>query len=193
MVQKKKRRLCSGRQAVRRERSTCRDKQHSFPPASPPPRQRAEQKQNPRPLRRQTLSWPLYISLTLPCPFPSPASLPSEFIIHATVLFFIAKCLNQTPYDRRGCKLKVFIIIWPPLCSSVQSSWLQIQRSVFDSRRYHTFWQVAGLERGPLSLMNTTEELLGRKSSGSGLEIRENGRRDPLHWQRGTCIRKSRH
>jgi hypothetical protein len=30
-----------------------------------------------------------------------------------------------------------------------------------------------GLERGPLSLVSTTEELLGRKSSGSGIEIRE--------------------
>jgi hypothetical protein len=36
-----------------------------------------------------------------------------------------------------------------------------------------------GLERGPLSLVSTTEELFGRKSSGSGLEIREYGRRDP--------------
>jgi hypothetical protein len=27
-----------------------------------------------------------------------------------------------------------------------------------------------GLERGPLSLVSTTEELLGRNSSGSGLE-----------------------
>jgi hypothetical protein len=34
-----------------------------------------------------------------------------------------------------------------------------------------------GLERGPLSLVSTTEELLGRKSSGSGLEIRKYGRR----------------
>jgi hypothetical protein len=33
-----------------------------------------------------------------------------------------------------------------------------------------------GLERGPLSLVGTTEELLGRKSSGSGLEIRDYGR-----------------
>jgi hypothetical protein len=32
------------------------------------------------------------------------------------------------------------------------------------------------LERGPLSLVSTTEELLGRKISGSGLEIREYGR-----------------
>jgi hypothetical protein len=35
-----------------------------------------------------------------------------------------------------------------------------------------------GLERGPLSLMNTIEELLERKSSGSGLESREYGRRN---------------
>jgi hypothetical protein len=36
-----------------------------------------------------------------------------------------------------------------------------------------------GLERGQLSLMSTTEELLGRKNRGSGLENREYGRRDP--------------
>jgi hypothetical protein len=36
-----------------------------------------------------------------------------------------------------------------------------------------------GLERGPLSLVSITEELLGRKSSGSGLEYREYGRIDP--------------
>jgi hypothetical protein len=36
-----------------------------------------------------------------------------------------------------------------------------------------------GLERGPLSFVNTIEELLGRESSGSGLENRDYGRRDP--------------
>jgi hypothetical protein len=36
-----------------------------------------------------------------------------------------------------------------------------------------------GLDRGPLSLVSTTEELLKRKISGSGLENREYGRRDP--------------
>jgi hypothetical protein len=35
-----------------------------------------------------------------------------------------------------------------------------------------------GLERGPLSLVSTIEELLGRKTSGSGLENREYGRSD---------------
>jgi hypothetical protein len=36
-----------------------------------------------------------------------------------------------------------------------------------------------GLERGPLSLMSTIEELLERESSGFGIEIREYGLRDP--------------
>jgi hypothetical protein len=40
----------------------------------------------------------------------------------------------------------------------------------FDSRLYHIFWEVVGLEWGPLSLMSTTEELLGRNSSSFGVE-----------------------
>jgi hypothetical protein len=36
---------------------------------------------------------------------------------------------------------------------------------------------LVGLERGPLSLMSTIEELRRRKSKGSGLENREYGRR----------------
>jgi hypothetical protein len=40
------------------------------------------------------------------------------------------------------------------------------------------FCEVVGLERGPLSLVSTIEELFERKSSGSGLEIREYCRRD---------------
>jgi hypothetical protein len=43
-----------------------------------------------------------------------------------------------------------------------------------------------GLERGPLSLVSKIEELLERESRGSGLEIREYGRRDPLRWLRDT-------
>jgi hypothetical protein len=45
---------------------------------------------------------------------------------------------------------------------------------------------VVGLERGPLSLVTTTEELLDRKSSGSCLENPEYGRRDPSRSPRGT-------
>jgi hypothetical protein len=43
----------------------------------------------------------------------------------------------------------------------------------FDSRPYQIFWEVEGLERGPLSLVRTIEELLEWESSGSGLENRD--------------------
>jgi hypothetical protein len=57
----------------------------------------------------------------------------------------------------------------------------------FDSRRYQIFWEIMGLERGPLSLVSITEELLERKSSGSGLyKTYINGRGDPLRWPRDT-------
>jgi hypothetical protein len=72
------------------------------------------------------------------------------------------------------------------LCVRGQSSWLQIQGSEFDSRRYQTFWEVVDLERGPLSLVSITEELLQRKSSGSGLESLKYGRTDPSRWPRGS-------
>jgi hypothetical protein len=49
-----------------------------------------------------------------------------------------------------------------PLWSSGQSSWLQIRRPGFDSRHYQEKI-VVGLERGALSLVSTTEELLDRK------------------------------
>jgi hypothetical protein len=74
----------------------------------------------------------------------------------------------------------------PPLWSSGKSSWLQIQRSGLDSPLYQIFWEVVGLERGPLSLVSTIEELLWRKSSGSDLESREYGRRDPSRRPRST-------
>jgi hypothetical protein len=79
-------------------------------------------------------------------------------------------------------KSKSIPVTGPPLWSSGRSSWLQIQKSGFDSQRYQTFWEVVGLERDPLSLVSTIEELLERKSRDSGLEIREYGRRVPLWW-----------
>jgi hypothetical protein len=52
-----------------------------------------------------------------------------------------------------------YVIEGPPLWSSGQNSWLQMQRSGVVSRRYQIFWEVVGLERGPLSLVSTTEML----------------------------------
>jgi hypothetical protein len=42
-----------------------------------------------------------------------------------------------------------------------------------------------GLERGPLSLVSISEELLGRNSSSSGLENREHESKDPSRRPRG--------
>jgi hypothetical protein len=101
-------------------------------------------------------------------------------------------CSNRTrgmEIFLRCCPAYVAAFRWgtsPPLWSSGQSSWLQLQRSLLDSRRYHIFWEVVGLERGPLSLLNTIEELFEIKSSGSGLECREYRRRYPSRWPHGT-------
>jgi hypothetical protein len=56
----------------------------------------------------------------------------------------------------------------------------------FDFRRYQIFWEVVGLERGPLSLVRITEELLEWKISGFGLENRINGWGVPFRWPRDT-------
>jgi hypothetical protein len=56
---------------------------------------------------------------------------------------------------------------------------LQIQRSKFESQRYQISGQAVGLERGAPSLVSTIMELLEIKSSGSGLESQDYGRRDP--------------
>jgi hypothetical protein len=56
-------------------------------------------------------------------------------------------------------------------------------RDIYSSVNYsiedQIFREVACLERGPLSLVSTIEELLERKSSGSGPENREYDRMDP--------------
>jgi hypothetical protein len=43
-----------------------------------------------------------------------------------------------------------------------------------------------GLERGPLSIVSTNEELLGRNKRGSGQENRDYCRRDPSRWSCST-------
>jgi hypothetical protein len=48
------------------------------------------------------------------------------------------------------------------------------------------FLRIVDLERGPLSLVNTTEELLGRESSGSGLKNRD-------YYRRGSAVLTTRH
>jgi hypothetical protein len=92
----------------------------------------------------------------------------SHLLSHYSTSVYIHTCLFCT-------------YVWLPLWSSGQSSWLQNQRSGFDSWHYHILW-VVGLKRDPLSLVSTTDELLGWKRSASGLENREYGHRDLSCW-----------
>jgi hypothetical protein len=101
-----------------------------------------------------------------------------------TIMFYLIRSFLLRLFPRSALQIvSNFVCIFTPcmyarpLWSSGQSSWLHIQRSGFDSRRYKIFWEVVGLERGPLSLVNTTEELLERKSSVSGLENQDYDRR----------------
>jgi hypothetical protein len=76
-----------------------------------------------------------------------------------------------------NCELKQEHIysMWTPLWSSGQSSWLQIQRSGFNSRRYEIFWEVVSLERGPLSLVSAIDRLCGLVARAPGYRSRDSG------------------
>jgi hypothetical protein len=99
--------------------------------------------------------------------------------LHDLVLIVFSKECSLHPslnYSHELCVyyLNVYyswlFLFRPHLWSSGQSSWLQIQRSRFDSQSYQIFLEIVGLERGPLGFMSIIKELLERKSSNSGLE-----------------------
>ena len=70
----------------------------------------------------------------------------------------------------------------PPLWSSGQSFWLQIQRSRVRFPALLDFLSSSGLERGPLSFVRSIEELLEfKKKVAVPVQKTEiNGRGDPL-------------
>jgi hypothetical protein len=60
--------------------------------------------------------------------------------------------------------------VWRRLTTAFLIQWSEFlaTHAGFDSRSDHIFWEVVGMERGPLSFVRITEELLDWKSSGSG-------------------------
>jgi hypothetical protein len=61
----------------------------------------------------------------------------------------------------------------PWTASVVKVSGYRSRGPGFNFWRFQSFWEAAGLERGPFSLVKTTEGLLGIKSRGSGIENRD--------------------
>jgi hypothetical protein len=88
------------------------------------------------------------------------------------------------------CKKKKICIcssyMRPPLWSSGQSSWLQIQISGFDSQCYQIFWEVVGLEQGSLSLWVQLRSYLKKKVAGPVYKTEITAIEDPLLWLRDT-------
>jgi hypothetical protein len=109
-----------------------------------------------------------HVSLELPAAMHPKSSASKLFNLKMTTARFVEtfENLQYTIRSISGDRSHTLIFT---IC---QSSWLQIRRSRVLQNK------LMGLEWGPLSLVSTTEELLGRNSSGSGLEIREYGRRD---------------
>ena len=62
----------------------------------------------------------------------------------------------------RSCKLALIKAMkYDRLCGLVvRASGYRYRGLGFDSRRYQIFWVIVGLERGPLSLVRSIEELL---------------------------------
>jgi hypothetical protein len=130
-----------------------------------------------------------HIRLGFPCGlFPSgfPTNISHAFLLflfhanclaHLIVLDFIIIVVLCEEHKLRSFSLCSFL--QPSVISSLWSESLAADPEVPGSIPGHYKKKtVVGLERGLLSLVSTTEELLGRISSGSGLESRECGRRD---------------
>jgi hypothetical protein len=80
--------------------------------------------------------------------------------------------------------LEACVTVGPPLWSSGQSSWLQIQRPGFDSQHYQK--KISGFGTGCTQPREYNWGATWHKSSSSCLENRKYGRRDPSRWPRGT-------
>jgi hypothetical protein len=92
-------------------------------------------------------------------------SLPSS--IYPSI--YLCKCfpLNKTIIEQKYLQRD-------RLCGlTVRVSGYRSRGPGFVSRLFQIFWEAVGLEWGPLSLVRSTEELLGRNSSGSGQENRD--------------------
>ena len=111
------------------------------------------------------------VSGRINCPPKSLATMKKRLFVHKYRPFClmhsssVCKCPEDYILDRTETTAVVaanvsILLWWPPLWSSGQSFWLQIQRSRVRFPALPDFLSSSGLERGPLSLVRSIEELL---------------------------------
>jgi hypothetical protein len=130
----------------------------------------------------------------------------NSFLDSVAALIFRAVLVNRQHVSQNFCLLRGSVVVkelcYKPEGRGFETRWGELNFLIhlilpaargpglysagFDIRRYQIFWESVGLEMGPLSLVSTIEELLGRKRSGFGLEGRKYGLTDPSRWPRGT-------
>jgi hypothetical protein len=103
---------------------------------------------------------------------------------HILVVFFFKICIRKILY--------LYYSKWDRLCGLVVRvpGYRSRGPGLLGSWHYQIFWEVMGLERGPLSLVRIIEELLEWKSSGFGLGTDITGCRDPSRWPYDTLYPK---
>jgi hypothetical protein len=118
----------------------------------------------------------------VPCPSHSLWHHHSSYMTRISVMKILSSFLPIHPSS-------VHIFSSPP-CSRPDSLWGSSSLLSTEYRgywvRYPMRWFLNLPNPSALSLVSTTEKLLGRNSSGFGQESREYGRGDPSRWPRGT-------
>jgi hypothetical protein len=74
---------------------------------------------------------------------------------------YIQPLLSSEIYKRTLCLFSglLFFSVWTLLSLVLRVSGYKSRGPGFDSQPYQIFWEVGGLERGPLSLVRTIEEI----------------------------------
>jgi hypothetical protein len=135
-------------------------------------------------LTEQPLFCPIYDTQCVRSQPTFPKSSITSDLVHPTSL-----CLQRISYSLNKCNIKMSY--WNNTNINIYTNIhtrRQLQMSGFDFRLSQIFWEVVGLICGPLNLVSTTEEVLGRKCNGCGLENREYSSRDPSRWPRDTPL-----
>jgi hypothetical protein len=99
--------------------------------------------------------------------------------------------LLEINFPFNSCLILDEFLYLPPLWSSGQSSWPRIQKSGFDSQSYKIFLKNSESGIGSAQPREYNWGATWKKSSGSGIENRDYGRRDPSSWSRDSfCPQK---